>query len=131
MRTVLRPENQQSHHPQPILKPAPPAAEAEKQKACQRHAARRTPGILVFDTMEPPAQGEVPGAVVEIVSVAVPAEAPVTSAGLVAPKLSVGRNCAPLGADVITAVSATFPVNPPLGVTVIVDVLAVLRPASR
>jgi hypothetical protein len=66
--------------------------------------------------------------VVEIVSVAVPAEAPVTSAGLVAPKLSVGRNCAPLGADVITAVSATFPVNPPLGVTVIVDVLAVVAP---
>ena len=43
-------------------------------------------------------------------------------------RLSVGRNCAPLGADVITAVSATFPVNPPLGVTVIVDVLAVVAP---
>jgi hypothetical protein len=66
--------------------------------------------------------------VVEMVSVAAPADAPVILAGLVDPKLSVGSNCAPMGADVMAAVSCTFPVNPPDGVTVIVDVLAVAAP---
>jgi hypothetical protein len=37
------------------------------------------------------------------------------------PKLNVGKFVAPAGLDVIAAVSATLPVNPPDGVTVIVD----------
>jgi hypothetical protein len=62
------------------------------------------------------------GAVVETVRVAVPALAPVIMTGLVEPKLTVGRSCAPTGLDVTAAVSVTLPVKPPLGVTVIVDV---------
>jgi hypothetical protein len=48
--------------------------------------------------------------------------------GVVVPKLKVGGYWAPAGLDVIAAVSATLPVNPPLGVTVIVDVLPVVAP---
>jgi hypothetical protein len=60
--------------------------------------------------------------VVETVRVAVPAAALVMLTGLVEPKLKVGRYCAPVGLDVTEAVSATLPVKPPLGVTVIIDV---------
>jgi hypothetical protein len=48
--------------------------------------------------------------------------------GLVEPKLKVGGYCALVGLDVITAVSATLPVKPPLGVTVIVNVFPVVAP---
>jgi hypothetical protein len=67
-------------------------------------------------------------AVVLMVSVAVPAVAPVILTGLVEPKLNVGGYWAPDGLEVIAAVSATFPVKPPAGVTVIVDVFPVVTP---
>jgi hypothetical protein len=60
--------------------------------------------------------------VVPMVRVAVPAAAPVMLTGLVPPKLRVGTLCAPPGLEVRAAVSATLPVNPPDGVTVIVDI---------
>jgi hypothetical protein len=67
-------------------------------------------------------------AVVETVSVAVPAEVPVMLTGVVDPKLKVGRETAPAGLLAITAVRATLPVNPPLGVTVMVEVLPLVAP---
>jgi hypothetical protein len=70
------------------------------------------------------------GAVVEIVRVAVPAEAFVMLTGVVEPKLKVGRSCAPVGVLVTAAVSATLPVKPPLGVTVIVEVFPVVAPGD-
>ena len=48
------------------------------------------------------------------VSVAVPAALVVMLTFPVEPKLNVGRLDAPAGLDVIAAVSATLPVNPPL-----------------
>jgi len=63
-----------------------------------------------------------------MVSVAVPALALVIFTGLVEPKLNVGGFWAPAGLDVIAAVSVTLPVKPPLGVTVIVEVLPVFAP---
>ena len=71
------------------------------------------------------------GAVVVMVSVAVPAVVPVMETGLVEPKLRVGRSCAPDGLVVTVAVRATLPVKPLLGVTVMVDVLPVAAPASN
>jgi hypothetical protein len=67
-------------------------------------------------------------AVVEMVRVAVPGESPVISTGLVEPKLSVGRSWAPAGLEVTAAVSVTPPMKPPIGVTVIVEVLPVVAP---
>ena len=64
----------------------------------------------------------------EIVSVAVPAEAVVILTGVVVPKLNVGASEAPAGLVATTAVSATLPVKPPLGVTEIVEVLPVVAP---
>jgi hypothetical protein len=69
-------------------------------------------------------------AVVEIVSVAVAAATPFTTTGVVVPKLKVGAYCAPLGLDVTAAVSATLPVNPPSGVTVIVELFPVVAPGA-
>ena len=54
---------------------------------------------------------------VEITSEAVPAEAPVMMTGVVEPKLRVGGFCAFAGLEVMAAVSATLPANPPTGVT--------------
>lgn len=62
--------------------------------------------------------------------VAVPAEALVMLTGLVEPKLSEGRSLAPAGLDVMTAVSPTLPVNPPLGVTVFVEAFPVDAPGA-
>lgn len=70
-------------------------------------------------------------AVVEMVRVAVPALAPVMLAGLVVPKLKVGRFWAPSGLAVMRAVSATLPVKPPAGVTVTVDVFPVVAPGAK
>jgi hypothetical protein len=67
-------------------------------------------------------------AVVETVSVAVPAVAPVMLAGLLDPKLKVGGYWAPVGMEVTEAVSATLPVKPPAGVTVMVEVFPVVAP---
>ena len=69
-------------------------------------------------------------AVVEMVSVAVPAVVPVMPTGVVEPKLSVGRYCAPAGLEVTAAVSVTLPVKPPAGVTVIVEVFPVVAPGA-
>jgi hypothetical protein len=68
--------------------------------------------------------------VVEIVRVAVPADVPAMATGLVEPKLNVGRCWAPDGLEVIEAVSATLPVNPPTGVTVIVELFPVVSPGA-
>jgi hypothetical protein len=50
--------------------------------------------------------------------------------GVVEPKLKVGGYCALAGLDVIAAVSATLPVKPPLGVSVMVEVLPVVAPGA-
>jgi hypothetical protein len=63
-----------------------------------------------------------------MVSVAVPAVVPLMLTGVVEPKLNVGRYCAPVGLEVTAAESATLPVKPPAGVTVIVEVFAVVAP---
>ncbi len=68
-------------------------------------------------------------AVVAMVSVAVPLVAPAIVTGLVVPKLNAGGTTALAGLLVITAVSVTGPVNPPLGVTMMVEVFPVLAPA--
>jgi hypothetical protein len=60
---------------------------------------------------------------------AVPEVTLVMLTGVVEPKLRVGGYWAPDGLDVTAAVSATLPVKPPLGVTVIVDVFPVVAPA--
>lgn len=65
-------------------------------------------------------------AVTVMVSVAVPVAAPVMETGAVAPKMNVGRSCAPVGLLVSAAVKATLPVKPPLGVTVTVAVFPVV-----
>ena len=67
-------------------------------------------------------------AVVEMVSVAVPAVVPLMLTGLVEPKLNVGRYCAPDGLEVTVPVSAMLPVNPPVGVRVTTDVFPVVAP---
>jgi hypothetical protein len=67
-------------------------------------------------------------AVVKTVRVAVPAVAPVRLTGVVAPKLRVGGFTGFAGVLVIAAVSVTLPVKPPLGVTVMVEVLPVVAP---
>jgi hypothetical protein len=69
-------------------------------------------------------------AVVEMVRVAVPAVTPVMFTGVVEPKLSVGRYCAPVGLVARTAVSATLPVKPPEGVIVISEVFPVVAPGA-
>ena len=67
-------------------------------------------------------------AVVLIVNVATPEVAPVIETGDVPPKLSVGRFVAPLGEEVIDALSATLPVKPFAGCTVIFDVFPLPAP---
>jgi hypothetical protein len=67
---------------------------------------------------------------VAMVSVAVPAVAPLMLTGVVDPKLNVGMPTAPGGLAAITAVSAMRPVNPPAGVKVIVEVLPLVAPAG-
>ena len=69
-------------------------------------------------------------AVVETVRIAVPELDPVMFTGVVEPKLKVGGYWAPAGLDVMVAVSTTLPVKPLLGVTVIVDVFAVVAPGA-
>jgi len=68
--------------------------------------------------------------VVLTVRVAVPELEPLMLTGVVKPKLKVGGYWAPAGLDVMVAVKATLPVNPPLGATVIVDVFPVVAPGS-
>lgn len=67
-------------------------------------------------------------AVVVMVRVAVPAAAPVMLAGVVEPKLKVGW-IPPDGPEVIVAVNATLPVNPPTGVKAIAAVFPDVAPA--
>jgi hypothetical protein len=70
-----------------------------------------------------------PAAMVVTVRVAVAALEPVICTALVDPKLSVGMSCEPAGLAVMLPESATAPVNPPLGVTVMVDAFPVTAPA--
>jgi hypothetical protein len=65
-----------------------------------------------------------------MVSVAVPADALSMFTGEVVPKLRVGRSTAPVGELWMVAVSVTFPVNPPPGVTVMVEVFPVAAPGA-
>lgn len=69
-------------------------------------------------------------AVVTIVRVPVPATLPVMLTGLVELKLKAGGIEAPLGLVVITAIRATLPVKPPVGVMVMVEVLPVVAPGA-
>jgi hypothetical protein len=69
-------------------------------------------------------------AVVKTVRVAVPAVVPLMLTGVVDPKLKVGGYWAPTGLDVRAAVNVTLPVNPPLGVMVMVDVFPVVAPGA-
>ena len=69
------------------------------------------------------------GGVVVIVRVAVATPA-VTPTGVVVPNVNVGRSCAPAGLDVSVAASATLPVKPPLGVTEIIEIFAVVAPGA-
>jgi len=69
-------------------------------------------------------------AVLVIVSVAVPAAVLLMLVGVVEPKLKVGGSNAPAGPLVICAVNSTLPVKPPLGVTVIVEVLPLVAPGT-
>jgi len=87
-----------------------------KARAVPLAVYQRTPGRAGY------ARAPLVAAVVEMVRVAVPAEAPVIFTGLVEPKPTVGRSWAPVGLDVTAAVRVTLPVKPPLGVTVIVEV---------
>jgi hypothetical protein len=48
--------------------------------------------------------------------------------GVVEPKLKVGGYTAPAGLEAMAAVSATLPVNPPAGVTVMAEVLPDVAP---
>jgi hypothetical protein len=63
-----------------------------------------------------------------MVRVAVPAVAPVKLTGVVEPKLNVGW-IPPDGPEVITAVNATLPVNPPTGVRDTMEVFPEVVPA--
>ena len=65
-----------------------------------------------------------------MVRVAEPAAAPVIVTGLVVPKLKVGKLVAPVGLEVTAAASVTVPVNPPAGVTVMVEVFPVVAPGA-
>jgi hypothetical protein len=51
--------------------------------------------------------------------------------GVVEPKLKVGGYWAPVGVEVMAAVSVTLPVKPPLGDTEIVEVFPVVAPAFK
>jgi hypothetical protein len=51
--------------------------------------------------------------------------------GLFEPKLKVGGYAAPDGLELTVAVSATLPAKPPLGVTLMVEVLPVVAPGVR
>jgi hypothetical protein len=86
-------------------------------------AYQRTPG---FAGRSSAAVAEV----VVIVRVAVAALVLVMVTGLVEPKLRAGRSTAPVGLAVIFAVKVTFPVKPPLGVTVIVDAFPLVAPGD-
>jgi hypothetical protein len=69
-------------------------------------------------------------AVVTTVGVAAPAALLVMLRELVELKLKVGGAKAPLGLVERAAVRATLPVKPPVGVTVIVEVLPVVAPGA-
>ena len=69
-------------------------------------------------------------AVLNTVRVDVAALTPVICAGLVEPKLKVGVSRAPMGLAVMATVSATAPVNPPLGVMLIVEAFPVSAPGE-
>ena len=70
------------------------------------------------------------GATVVMVSEAVPPAVVVMLTLEVVAKLSVGGFAAPAGLDVTTAVRATVPVNPPAGLTLIVDWFPEVAPAA-
>jgi hypothetical protein len=69
------------------------------------------------------------GATVEMERVAVPELVSAVATGLVDPKLNAGGSIAPDGLEARAAVSETLPLNPPAGVTVMVEVLPVVAPA--
>ena len=68
--------------------------------------------------------------VVMMVRVPTSAALPVMRRGVAELKLKVGGSKAPLGLVVRAAVRATLPVKPPVGVTVIVEILPVVAPGA-
>ena len=96
-----------------------------KARAALPTARQRTPPGRIERSIE-----AIVAAVVETVRIAVPAAAPLIDTGLVVPKLSVGESCAPAGLEVIAAVRATAPANPPAGVRVMVEVFPVVAPGA-
>jgi len=130
--------------PPPLPPPPHPIAAAETKKTSRPSIEiqfRRRAGIPKKKTIAraaPPADGQndftglfsaVVGAVVVMVKVEVCAEAPliVTDAGL---RVQVAGSVAPLGPET-EQVNATAPVNPPVGVTVIVDVFPLVAPGLK
>ena len=72
------------------------------------------------------------GAFVEIVRVVDPADGLVIGTEPAVPKLNSGESPAALdGPLLISAVSATLPMNPPPGATVIVEVLPMVAPGAE
>jgi len=69
-------------------------------------------------------------AVVAMVRVRVPAALPAIARGPVELKVNVGGAVTPLGLVVRAPVRVTLPVKSPIGVTVIVEVLPVVAPAT-
>ena len=92
-----------------------------------RRNARAAPPVeyqLVCPARAAGTAADMVAGVVEITRLAVTAPGAAMETGLVEPKLNVGACCAPAGADVTDALRFTFPVNPPTGVRVIVEVFA-------
>jgi len=130
--------------PQPTM---PPVAMPDKTTMPSMIRRRRLrdgrPSINMQATVTPPAMDQrvpgragtvvapVVGALVLMVRVAEPAIDPVMLTGLLEPKLSVGRFAAPEGLDVRAAVSATLPVNPLVGLTVMVVEFPLVAPRAN
>jgi hypothetical protein len=94
------------------------------------------PKKIIRARTAPPAEGQkglarllsaVVGAVVLMVTTSVCAVVPLMVTEAVA-RLHVGRSAAPAGEELMAQLIATAPVNPPDGVTVIVELLPVVAP---
>src|ERR1700739_1542358 len=137
--------------PPPDPPPPPPQLIAPPPSTISSMSMRRTllplrriapiPNNSKLAKANPPRRHRVPGAdggateallaaVVEIVRVAVWLLVSEMVTGVVAPKLTGGVFTAPPGELVTLALRLTLPVNPPVGVRVIVDVFPAVEPAT-
>ena len=129
--------------PQPTMVVRMPKKTATPSMFRRRRLRDGRPTISMQARATPPAMDQrVPGrggteaapvvaGVVLIVRVAEPAADPVMLTGLVDPKLAVGRFVAPAGLDVRVAASATLPVNPLVGLTVMVVEFPLVAPRAN